>query len=98
EESLLGRETILLVEDQDQLRALMSAFLEKLGYTVMAASRPSEALDLARQCKREIDLLLSDVVMPGMHGPELAQQICQIYPRIKTLFVSGYAPEHVFQE
>jgi PAS domain S-box-containing protein len=93
EESLRGTETILLVEDQTELRSLMSVFLENQGYTVIQASRPSEALELIGERKQEIDLLLTDVVMPGMHGPELAQRVRRLYPQIKILFVSGYAPD-----
>ncbi len=94
-DSVQGTETILLVEDQDCLRNMISDFLQKQGYTVLETGRPSEAIELANQHKEEIRLLLTDVVMPEMHGPELARHIREICPQIKMLFLSGYAPDRI---
>jgi CheY-like chemotaxis protein len=94
-EPVQGTETILLVEDQDCLRTMISDFLQKQGYTVLETGRPSEAIELAARHKEEIRLLVTDVVMPEMHGPELAQHIREICPQIKMLFLSGYTPDRI---
>ena len=94
-EPIQGTETILLVEDQDCLRGMISDFLEKQGYTVLETGRPGEAIELAARHKDEIRLLVTDVVMPEMHGPELAQHIREICPQIKMLFLSGYTPDRI---
>ncbi len=93
--SVQGTETILLVEDQDCLRSMISDFLQKQGYKVLETGRPSEAIELASQHKEEIRLLLTDVVMPEMHGPEMARYIREICPQIKMLFLSGYTPDRI---
>lgn len=89
--SLAGEETILLVEDEEQIRVLASVTLEEAGYTVLAAANGQEALSVARQHHGPIHLLLTDVVMPGMNGTQLNEQIDSLYPTIKTLYISGYA-------
>jgi PAS domain S-box-containing protein len=86
-------ETILVVEDEDEIRDMVREYLERKGYTVVAASNGSEALQVAQRYKGTIHLLLTDVVMPQVGGHELAQQIKGMRPRIKILFTSGY-PEH----
>ncbi len=83
-------ETILLVEDEDSVRELARRVLERRGYTVLAARGADEALLLSERYQAEIDLLLTDVVMPEMNGPALVQQIVVRRPRIKVLFMSGY--------
>jgi len=85
-----GTETVLLVEDEESLLKLVKRTLEGYGYTVLAASTPNIALDLANKYKSSIDLLISDVVLPGMNGLELAKRMSLIYPDIKHLFMSGY--------
>jgi PAS domain S-box-containing protein len=90
-----GTETILLVEDQDCLRSMISDFLEKQGYTVLETGRPSEAIEMAARHKEEIRLLLTDVVMPEMHGPELARHIRELCPQVRMLFLSGYTPDRI---
>jgi PAS domain S-box-containing protein len=87
---LSGTETILLVEDEAGLRRLMKRALERCGYTVLESDDANHALAIADKSEPPIDLLLTDVVMPGIGGPELAQQIRQIRPEIKLLFVSGF--------
>jgi two-component system, cell cycle sensor histidine kinase and response regulator CckA len=84
-----GTETVLLVEDEDPVRELVSRVLEDVGYDVLTAARPSEAQRIVAE--REIDLLLTDVVMPEMSGYELATRVHLAQPSAKTLFMSGYA-------
>jgi CheY-like chemotaxis protein len=86
-------ETVLVVEDEDEIRDMVREYLERKGYTVVAAHNGSEALQVAQRYKGTIHLLLTDVVMPQLGGHELAQQIKGMRPRIKILFTSGY-PEH----
>jgi DNA-binding NtrC family response regulator len=71
--------------------------LDALGYTVLAAATPEEALRLARDHVGEIHLVLSDVVMPGMNGPDLVKQVVAHRPAVKRLFMSGYAADVVAQ-
>jgi len=86
----LGSETILLVEDDPQLRQLTSSVLAHCGYKVLAASTPKEGLEICRANHRDIHLLVTDVVMPGMNGRQLAEQILQISPKTRVLYISGY--------
>jgi two-component system cell cycle sensor histidine kinase/response regulator CckA len=86
-----GHETILLVEDEDAVRAIVNAVLRRDGYDVLEASRPSVALEIFRQRGGDIDLLLTDVVMPEMTGPTLAQRLIGLRPELRVLFISGYA-------
>jgi two-component system, cell cycle sensor histidine kinase and response regulator CckA len=86
----LGKETILLVEDEPSIMHLGKLLLEGLGYRVLAASTPGEALRLGEQNSGEIHLLLTDVVMPEMNGRDLARRLLSLYPNIKRLFMSGY--------
>jgi len=89
--SLSGSETILLVEDEDVVRALAQQILERRGYRVLAASGGEEALRLASARNGDIDLLVTDVVMPQMNGRELAERLTAAYPAVCVLFMSGYA-------
>ena len=84
-----GSETILLVEDEPALLELGTQILEKLGYTVLACSSPHRALEVAESGAR-IDLLLTDVVMPGMNGRELYDRLAPQRPGLRCLFISGY--------
>jgi len=86
-----GTETILLVEDERGVRQLSRCLLEARGYTVLEAARGDEALRLAEGYAGSIDLLLSDVVMPGMGGGQLAGAILALRPNLKILLVSGYS-------
>jgi PAS domain S-box-containing protein len=85
-----GRETILLVEDEPMILEMTVAMLERLGYTVLAAATPHEAITLAAQYSDTIDLLITDVVMPTMNGRELAAALAPFRPHLKRLFMSGY--------
>jgi two-component system, cell cycle sensor histidine kinase and response regulator CckA len=90
-----GTETVLLCEDEDSVRRLMERILSRSGYTVLSAATPSEALDLASAHSDAIDALVSDVIMPGLSGPELAHRLREQLPSLLTLFVSGYTAETV---
>ncbi len=85
-----GTTTILLVEDEASLLGLTTKMLERLGYTVIAAATPREAIRLAGARTTPIDLLMTDVVMPEMNGRDLAQHLLQSFPQMKRLFMSGY--------
>src|SRR5580692_1410314 len=85
-----GTETILLVEDDAQLRQLSSSVLAHCGYKVLTANGPEEGLAICRENHRDIRLLVTDVVMPHMNGRQLAEQILQVSPNVKVLYISGY--------
>jgi len=85
-----GSETILLVEDEKTILKMTSMLLERLGYTVLTAATPGEAMDVAREHSEEINLLMTDVVMPEMNGRDLAGKLITLYPNLKWLFMSGY--------
>ena len=85
-----GHETILLVEDEPAILEMATTMLERQGYTVRAAGTPGEAIRLAREHTGEIDLLVTDVVMPEMNGRDLAKNLLSLYPHLKRLFMSGY--------
>lgn len=89
--STVGKEVVLVVEDEEQVRKLVAAALERAGYVVLQAGAPEHALDIARSTAGPIDLLVTDVIMPDMDGAELQRRILRIRPRIRTLFMSGYA-------
>jgi PAS domain S-box-containing protein len=94
---LRGSETVLLVEDEDAVRESEREYLEQHGYTVLAAPNGPAALELVASCGREIQLLVTDVVMPKMSGSELGQQLVAQRPGLKVLYVSGYAENTVMQ-
>jgi len=83
-------ETVLIAEDEEAVLRLSRSILEKLGYTVLAASSPKEAWQLAENYGGPISLLLTDVIMPGMNGRDLAKLVKQKYPGVRCLFMSGY--------
>ncbi len=86
-------EVVLLVEDEPAIREMCRAILAQLGYQVMPAATPKEALGIAVEHQGRIDLLVTDVVMPGMNGLELTRQLKALHPEIKTLFMSGYTAD-----
>ena len=94
---LTGEGTILLVEDEDGLRALNARGLTSRGYTVLEAGNGIEAIEVLEKSGRPVDLVVSDVVMPEMDGPTLARELRTRNPGLKIIFVSGYA-EDVFQK
>jgi CheY-like chemotaxis protein len=91
--SLEGRETILLVEDEASVRLIARKFLKSRGYKVLEAGQAEEAQQLCRQHAGQIDLLITDVIMPGMSGPQLAENLTLSCPHLKVLYISGYTDE-----
>jgi two-component system cell cycle sensor histidine kinase/response regulator CckA len=85
-----GTGTVLLVEDQTQVRNSLQRILEDAGYEVIAAEDGKQALDIARTREGRFDLLVSDVIMPGLSGIELSRALLALYPQIAVLLVSGY--------
>jgi signal transduction histidine kinase len=88
-----GGQTLLLVEDEETLRRLMALVLTGAGYQVLAAGRGEEALELGRRHAGTIHLLVTDMVMPGMSGRELAEDLRRLRPELKVLYISGYSEE-----
>ncbi len=93
-----GKTTVLLVEDEPMVLRLGRAVLERSGYAVLAAGTPAEAVTIAGSHDGAIDLLITDVVMPDMHGRELAAVLAEARPGIRTLFVSGCPGHHPDRE
>ncbi len=88
--ALGGNETILLVDDEDVVRGLVRRVLAERGYTVLEARNGSEALSVAERANGSIDLVVTDVVMPHLGGPEMVERLVQVRPDLKVLFISGY--------
>ncbi len=88
-----GAETVLLVEDELGVQGLAVAVLESSGYTVLTTAQPEQAIDICERHEGPIHLLLTDVVMPGMSGHEVAKTISARRPEIKVLYMSGYTPD-----
>ena len=84
------RQTVLVVDDQDVVRDVIKLSLESAGYRVLEAATPSEAIQLARDAGAEVDLLVTDVVMPEMDAFELAGRITGELPDVRVLYTSGY--------
>jgi PAS domain S-box-containing protein len=93
-----GSETILLVEDEEVVRRLIREILERSGYRVLEAPDGAGALEVASGQAQAIDLLLTDVVMPKMKGPELAERLATISPGAKVLFMSGYTDDRIVED
>lgn len=90
-----GSETILVVEDEDAIRAIACRVLDQAGYRVLSANSPVQALEMVRAAREPIDLLLTDVVLPQLNGRELAQRIEELRPGIRLLFMSGYTDDAI---
>jgi two-component system cell cycle sensor histidine kinase/response regulator CckA len=88
-----GHETILLVEDNEQVRSLVFTMLKRMGYTVLAASNGRQALSVADSHEGPLHLLLTDVVMPEMNGKELFAKTARKHPDLKVLYTSGYTDQ-----
>jgi two-component system cell cycle sensor histidine kinase/response regulator CckA len=95
---LTGHERILLVEDEDNVRAFSARALRATGYEVFEADSGEEALYVLEDIGGQIDLMVSDVVMPEMDGPALLLKVREKLPNLKVIFVSGYAEESVRQD
>ncbi len=92
-----GGETILLVEDERAIRLSTKRLLERLGYAVLSAASPGEAMQVAAACQGTIDLLLTDVVMPEMTGRELAVRLVELRPDLRCIYMSGYTANVIAQ-
>jgi CheY-like chemotaxis protein len=90
-----GSETILLVEDEPGVRAIAKELLEMTGYTVLEAENGADALEVARRFEGDIDLLISDVIMPRVGGRELAERLGAARPAMRVLFVSGFTDDTI---
>jgi CheY-like chemotaxis protein len=86
-----GTETILVVDDEESLRTVLVDLLGQLGYHILSAANGLEALNVSQEYPGRIDLLLTDVVMDGLPGPELAEKLIANRPEIKVVFISGFA-------
>jgi DNA-binding NtrC family response regulator len=86
-----GTETILVVDDEESLRSVIVDLLRQLGYQILSATSGHEALELAGEYPGKIDLLLTDVVMDPLPGPDLAEKLIHSRPEMKVIFISGYA-------
>ncbi|NQT20366.1 MAG: response regulator, partial [Planctomycetes bacterium] len=90
-----GAETILVVEDERAVRNFLVKALELSGYAVLSAGSPEEALGIVREFEKPIHLLVSDVIMPEMSGPELAEKLAETHPEIPVLYISGYTRDAI---
>jgi CheY-like chemotaxis protein len=90
-----GNETILIVEDEGEVRKLISKMLETQGYRILETSNGEDALLVCERRNGPIHLMLVDVIMPGMSGSELAKVLKPLYPEIKILYMSGYTDDAI---
>jgi two-component system, cell cycle sensor histidine kinase and response regulator CckA len=88
-----GKQTILVVEDEEMVRGLICEVLRREGYRVVACSDATEGIEASNRYGKGIDLLLTDVVMPGMNGPEMASRIQKEFPHLRVVFMSGYSEQ-----
>ncbi len=92
------KRTILVVDDEAEIRKLVGAMVSQSGYTILTADSGEHALTLYKNNKGPIDLLITDVVAPGMSGPMLADKLTEMQPDLKVLYISGYDNTHVVQK
>src|SRR5947199_10758169 len=96
--SATEKRTILVVDDEAEIRKLVGAMVSQAGYTILTADSGEHALVLYKNNKGPIDLLITDVVAPGMSGPMLADKLTEIQPDLRVLYISGYDNTHVVQK
>src|SRR5690349_15567190 len=92
------KKTILVVDDEAEVRKLVGAMVSQFGYNVLTADSGEHALTLYRNLRRPLDLLITDVVAPGMSGPMLADKLTALQPGLKVLYISGYDNTHMVQK
>jgi CheY-like chemotaxis protein len=92
------RKTILVVDDEPEIRKLVSAMISQFGYKALTADSGDHALTMYRNLNAPIELLITDVVAPGMSGPMLADKLSALQPNLKVLYISGYDNTHVVQK
>jgi CheY-like chemotaxis protein len=92
------RTTVLVVDDEPEIRKLVGAMVTQFGYTVLTADSGDHALTIYKHHKSPIELLITDVVAPGMSGPMLADKLSAMQPDLKVLYISGYDSTHVVQK
>jgi CheY-like chemotaxis protein len=93
----VGKKTILVVDDEPEIRKLVSAMVSQFGYKVLTADSGEHALTLYRNQHEPLEMLITDVVAPGMSGPMLADKLSELQPDLKVLYISGYDNTHVVQ-
>jgi len=93
-----ARKTILVVDDEPDIRKLVGAMVSKFGFTVLTADSGEHALTLYRNHHDPLEMLITDVVAPGMSGPMLADKLTALQPGLKVLYISGYDNTHVVQK
>jgi|HubBroStandDraft_4_1064222.scaffolds.fasta_scaffold1097339_1 two-component system cell cycle sensor histidine kinase/response regulator CckA len=93
-----ARKTVLVVDDEPEIRKLVGAMVTQFGYTVLTADSGEHALTVYTHHKAPIELLITDVIAPGMSGPMLADKLSAIQPDLKVLYISGYDNTHVVQK
>jgi len=94
-DSAPGRKTILLIEDDDALREMVERLLKKEGYRVLTAGDGAQAADVVAREKATVDLLLADILLPGLSGPEVARELRAQNPNLKVIFASGSHSDNV---
>ncbi len=92
------RRTVLMVEDEAAVRHVVQLMLERLGMNVLAAIDAQDALRIVRGHPASIDLLLTDIIMPGLNGRQLSERVQAIRPEIRTIYMSGYTDDPVVQQ
>jgi len=92
------KKTILVIDDEPEIRKLVGAMVTQFGYAVLTADSGEHALTLYRNHKGHIEMLIADVVAPGMSGPMLADKLTALQPDLKVLYISGYDNTHVVQK
>ena len=93
-----AKENILITEDEEMVLSILSKAIRSKGYNVYNASNAEEALEIFREAKVHIDLLVTDIMMPGLNGKELADHAAKINPNLKVIYISGYSDSALFKE